>query len=72
MKQKLKLDNFPIFSSAWVNGRRTYAQLDTGASKSFVKSGSKIDLTFVRETEVKGALGSSLSQEMTPMMSVYV
>jgi Retroviral aspartyl protease. len=64
MKQKLKLDNFAIFSSAWVNGRRTYGQLDTGASKSFVKSGSKIDLTFVRETEVKGALGSSSSQEM--------
>jgi len=64
MKQKLKLDNFAIFSSAWVSGKRTYAQLDTGARKSFVKSGSKIDLTFVRETEVKGALGSASSRVM--------
>jgi predicted aspartyl protease len=58
------LDNFAIFSGAWVNGKRTYVQLDTGARRSFVKSGSKIDLTFVKETEVKGALGSSSSQEM--------
>ncbi|MEM0118703.1 MAG: pepsin/retropepsin-like aspartic protease family protein [Conexivisphaerales archaeon] len=61
MKQKFYVDNFAIFSYAEADGRRVYAQLDTGAQRSFIYPESKIRPLAVRERRVAAAIGSSVT-----------